>query len=216
MQVKRENVKRAPEPRVRYVLRLYVLLAAFRAAFLSLLACLGVSCESAYDVTASMSDGAVRLIGLPGRPAPQGPFTATIAIAGASVVAKPDGTADLLFPNGRRLPLIARRGVAPFPADLQTPPTDQTVPTQALSAQLFLGRLLDPLPAVLRTAIEQGEPATRSNALAVARKMLSSDRIAISGRVGRWWRFAGYYRLIPADRERLAAAIGTLAPESQP
>ena len=214
--MKRDNVKRDAEPRVRYVLRLYVLRAAFRVALLSLTASLSTGCESAYDVTASMSDGAVRLIGLPGRPAAQGPFTATIAVAGSSVVAKNDGTADLVFPDGRRQPLIARRGVAPFPADLQTPPTDQTVPTQALSAQLFLGRLLDPLPGVLWTAVEQGDPATRSSALAVARKMLSSNLIAISGRVGRWWRFAGYYRLTPADRERLAAAIGAAGSETQP
>lgn len=180
-------------------------------AFVLVLAGLCGGCESGYDVTARMSDGEVRLIGLPSRPAPDGPLNANVAVAGAKVLANRDGTADIVFANGRRQPLISLRTVAPFPSTLQTRPSDDTVASQALSAQLFLLRLLQPLPDVLRTAIERGDPTLRPQAIAVARKMLSTDRIPISGRLGRWWQFAGYYRLTAAERERLAAAVGTAA-----
>lgn len=176
-----------------------------------MIAWLCAGCQSAYDVVANGSDGAVRLIGLPGRPAPEGPSNATVFIAGATVVDKKDDTADLVFPDGRREQLIALRGFAPFPADLHTPPTEQTVAAQALSAQLLMWRLLEPLPRFLRTAIERGDLATKAQALAVARKMLADDRIPISGRLGRWWQFAGYYRLSSAERERVAAAVGAAA-----
>lgn len=175
-------------------------------------------CEPAYDVTAQMSGGAIRFTGLPTRPAPPEAANAAVNVAGARIIAATDDTAALIFTDGAWVPLITSSAVAPFPPVLREPPSDDRLVAQVLAGQAFLSQLVRPLPQVLEEQMGSKDAAVRQRSVSLAGALIGRSHIGISGTLGRWWRFSGYYVLMPADRERLAATIGAgrERPESLP
>ena len=178
---------------------------------LLLAAWLACGCDQAYDVTARLSGGTVRLVSVPSRPSADSQWDATVFIGGARIQVARDGSAFLQYADGTRLPLAGKQPIPPFPQELREKPGPDSVGGQVVTAELFLSQLLRPLPTVLVEQIESGDPAGRPAQIALARELSTGEQVVARGGLGRWWSFVLAYQLRRSDRERLAAAVGSAA-----
>ena len=179
-----------------------------RTIYLIALATLGVGCQPAYDVTAEMSGGAIHFLAAPSRPRSAGDLYATVFIGGSKILVARTGPPVLVFPDGNHLNLPAPEGSLPFPEILREAPTEENVSAEVMTCELYLTQILRTRPQALEQAMHPPDSAIRLRAIEVARQMVNQGNPSISGLIGRWWYFSGYYRPLPGARERLAAAIG--------
>lgn len=173
-------------------------------------------CQPAYDVTARITGASFHFIAAPSRPRNSPDTEATVFIGGARLIVPADGLASLVFADGQRDDFLTPKGSAPFPSILRSPPSDQNAMPQVFTSELYLSQLLRALPDNLERWMHDPESARSIRASGLARQIVKQHDVAISGLLGRWWYFSGSYTLMPADRERLSAAIGAVVSVGSP
>jgi hypothetical protein len=163
-----------------------------------------------------MSGASFHFIAAPSRPRVLSGADATVFIGGAKLIIASAGPTSIVFADGQKDVFLTPKGSAPFPTILRAAPSDDNAMPQVLTSELYLSQLLRALPDNLERWMHDPESDGRARASTLARQIVQQHDVAISGMLGRWWYFSGSYALMPADRERLSAAIGAAVSDASP